>query len=109
MNELTRRGAMRNSAIAAATVAGPVLGASAQEPSEKRKAERRFEGESKDGKLQEALDLALEQLDKAMGEGGVFDATGSWRLAEITGRRGGFAGQRSVRVTVAATRHPEWR
>jgi hypothetical protein len=70
--------------------------------------ERIYQGESTDGKLQEALDRALQQLDGALGEGGVSDATASWKLFEVTGQRGGIAGFRSVQVKIATTRTPAW-
>ncbi len=70
--------------------------------------ERIYQGESKDGKLQEALDNALQQLDGDLGEGGVSDATASWKIIEVTGQRGGIAAFRSVQVKIAAIRTPPW-
>ncbi len=70
--------------------------------------DRTFEGQSKDGKLQAALDEALMQLDKAVGEGGVADAMSTWTITKVTGQRGGIAGLRSVKVTITATRTPPW-
>ena len=69
---------------------------------------RRFEGQSNDGKLQAALDDALSQLDKALGEGGVADALATWTITGVTGQRGSIAGLRTVTVTITATRSPEW-
>ncbi len=70
--------------------------------------ERFYQGESAGGNLQEALDNALQQLDGALGEGGVSDATASWKIIEVTGQRGGIAGFRIVRVKIAAIRTPAW-
>ncbi len=71
-------------------------------------AERTFEGQSDDGQLQAALDGALMQLDKALGEGGVADAMSTWTITKVTGQRGSIAGVRSVKVTITATRTPAW-
>jgi hypothetical protein len=70
--------------------------------------ERVFQGESADGKLQEALESALQQLDRDLGEGPVSDARASWRIIEITGQRGGILPSRSVQVKITATRTPPW-
>jgi hypothetical protein len=70
--------------------------------------ERTFEGESTDGQLQAALDKALEQLDKALSEGGVRDATATWKVAAISGVRGTFKEGRTVKVAISATRNPRW-
>ncbi len=70
--------------------------------------ERIYQGESAGGNLQEALDSALQQLDGALGEGGVSDATASWKIIEVTGQRGGIAGFRRVQVKIAAIRTPAW-
>jgi hypothetical protein len=70
--------------------------------------ERRFSGESARGNFQEALDAALSQLDKAMSEQGVADGMASWKIVEVSGDRGGIAGQRNVKVTISATRSPGW-
>ncbi len=72
------------------------------------KSERIYQGESTDGKLQEALDKALQQLDGDLGEGGVSDGMASWKIIEVTGQRGGIAGFHSVQVKIAALRTPEW-
>jgi hypothetical protein len=70
--------------------------------------ERKYEGESSDGSLQEALNKALQQLGVELGEGGVRDALASWVIAEIAGQYGGIAGLHSVKVKIAAKRSPEW-
>lgn len=75
---------------------------------EKGKNQRAFEGQSNDGQLQAALDEALTQLDKALGEGGVADAMATWTITKVTGQRGGIAGLHSVKVTITATRTPPW-
>lgn len=69
---------------------------------------RTYDGESRTGNLQEALDSALQQLDADLGEGGVYDAMASWKLVEITGQLGGIAGFDVVRVRISATRGPSW-
>lgn len=75
---------------------------------DKARVERTFEGASEDGKLQAALDKALEQLDKALNEGGVRDATATWKVAAISGERGTFKQGRTVKVAITATRSPQW-
>ena len=72
------------------------------------KDERRYEGVSPDGNLQEALGNALQQLQNDIAEGGVRDASASWRLVEIRGQHGGFAGRYSVVAEITATRAPGW-
>lgn len=71
--------------------------------------ERQFSGESARGNFQEALDAALAQLDKAMSEQGVADGMASWKIIEVSGNRGSFAGLQGVKVTISATRSPAWR
>jgi hypothetical protein len=70
--------------------------------------ERIFQGESAVGNLQEALDNAFQQLDGALGEGGVSDASATWKIIEVTGQRGGIAAFRSVQVKICAERTPAW-
>jgi len=70
--------------------------------------ERIYQGESTDGKLQEALDKALQQLGGELGERGVSDAMASWKIIEVTGQRGGIAAFHSVQVKIAAIRTPAW-
>jgi len=70
--------------------------------------ERIYQGESTAGKLQEALDKALQQLGGELGEGGVSDAMASWKIIEVTGQQGGIAAFHSVQVKIAATRTPAW-
>lgn len=104
LSDLSRRALLAAAgAVTLAAVAAPA--ASAADPV---KVERTFEGASASGKLQEALDKALSQMDKALGEGGVRDALGSWKLAGVIGQRGGIAGLNILKVTITATRSPEW-
>jgi hypothetical protein len=70
--------------------------------------ERVFEGESADGRLQEALETALRRLGEELGADGVRDAMASWRLVDISGAYGGLAGFRGVKAKIAAARTPEW-
>jgi hypothetical protein len=58
--------------------------------------------------LQEALDAALNELGEALGEGGVADAMATWKIGEVTGESGGIAGFRMLKVTITASRTPEW-
>jgi hypothetical protein len=67
---------------------------------------RTYEGESKAGDLQEAMDAALKSLSDDLAEGGVADALANWKLSEVTGQLGGVAGFRSVKVRIVATRTP---
>src|SRR5262249_47237678 len=67
---------------------------------------RTYEGESKAGNLQEALDAALKGVSDDLSAGGVADALATWKLSEVTGQLGGIAGFHSVKVKVVATRTP---
>jgi hypothetical protein len=75
---------------------------------DKGRGERTFDGESEDGNLQTALDKALEQLDKALNEGSIRDASATWKVAAIGGERGTFKEGRTVKVAITATRSPQW-
>jgi hypothetical protein len=70
--------------------------------------QRTYEGESRDGNMQEAVDEVLQRLDADLGEGGVRDASASWVVTEISGERGGIAGFRRVKVKITASRSPKW-
>lgn len=72
------------------------------------KDERVYRGKSKDGKLQDALNEALQQLGKDVSEGGIRDGLASWKLIEITGEYGGIAGFHSIDVMITAKRSPAW-
>jgi hypothetical protein len=72
------------------------------------KGERTFEGSSKSGKLQKALNGALKELNKALSEGKVADASATWKLASVSGNVGGIAGVNRLTVTIKATRQPGW-
>lgn len=74
---------------------------------DRKRIERTYEGTS--GKLQDALDKALELLDEDLPEGNVAGAQGSWKHFEVTGARGGFAGAQTVKVKIVATRNPDWK
>jgi len=69
---------------------------------------RVYEGESKDGNLQKALEAALQQLDADLGAGGIRDGLASWSVTEILGERGGIAAFHSVKVKITAVRTPAW-
>ncbi|QVL34547.1 hypothetical protein KIH39_11755 [Telmatocola sphagniphila] len=96
--------------LTAGALAAGTLSASAEVMAgeDQKKVEKKFEGESREGKIQEALDNALKELDKAMGEGGVADGLANWKLSSVSGQRGGFAGRRGVKVEITATRSPDW-
>jgi len=70
--------------------------------------QRAYEGESGKGNLQEALEMALQRLAADLHEGGVYDASASWVVTEISGNYGGLAGFQSIKVKIAAKRSPEW-
>jgi hypothetical protein len=90
-------GVTRRALLAAAGAAGLAATVTqSADADDKAVVERTFDGESADGKLQAALDKALEQLDKALGEGGVRDATATWKVAAIGGKRGTFKGSSTV-------------
>ena len=98
---LTRRGAL--AALSVGTLAAAAVPAS---QAAGQFAERAYEGESKTGNLQEALDAALKKVGDDLAAGGVADALANWRLAEVTGQLGGIAGFRTVKVRLLATRTP---
>lgn len=73
------------------------------------KGKRTFEGSSKSGKLQKALNGALKELNKTLSEGKVADASASWNLTAVSGKVGGIAGVNKLTVTIQATRTPAWK
>lgn len=73
------------------------------------KGERTFEGTSKSGKLQKALNAALKDLNEALVEGKAADASASWTLASVSGNVGGIAGVNRLTVSIKATRQPAWK
>ena len=54
-----------------------------------------FQGTSKAGNLQKALDAAIQAAQRA-------DRLVTWTLKKVAGRRGGVAGFRDVTVTIGA-------
>ncbi len=74
-----------------------------------KKGERTFEGNSKSGKIQKALNSALKDLNKALSEGGVADASATWSLASVTGNVGGMTGASKLTVKIKASRTPAWK
>lgn len=70
---------------------------------------RTFEGNSKAGKLQKALNSALKELNKALGEDGVSDASATWSVDSISGVAGGMAPSSKITVAIKATRQPAWK
>ena len=73
------------------------------------KGERTFEGTSKSGKLQKALNAALKELNEALDKGKVANASASWKLASVSGNVDGIAGVNRLTVTIKATRQPAWK
>ena len=104
MSAVSRRGLL--AVVGAATVAAAAAPAAAEEPAKGKT--RTYEGESRAGKLDEALTQALGKLSGDLGAGGVADGLADWKLAEVTGQLGGFAGFHNLKVKVTATRSPDW-
>ena len=98
----------RRGALAALGVGTLAAGASSPVHANEQYAERFYEGESKAGNLQEALDAATAKLSGDLSSGGVSDALANWRLCDVTGQLGGIAGFHSVKVRIAATRTPPY-
>lgn len=69
---------------------------------------RRFTGTSKDGSFEKALAAAVGKLNDALPEGGVSDASATWKLVNTTGQVGSIAGLNQVSVTIVAERQPPW-
>jgi hypothetical protein len=105
MSNISRRNLLALAGVATAAAAA-VPAQAGEEPAKGK--ERTYEGESRAGKLDEALSQALGKLSGDLGAGGVADGLATWKLAEVTGQLGGFAGFHSVKVKVTATRSPDW-
>src|SRR5262245_19314769 len=106
MSNISRRHLL---ALAGAATAAATTIPSAQAADEPAKGkERTYEGESRAGKLDEALSQALGKLSSDLGAGGAAAGLASWKRAEVTGQMGGFAGFHSVKVKITATRNPDW-
>ncbi|MFI4850904.1 MAG: hypothetical protein ACIAZJ_17465 [Gimesia chilikensis] len=69
---------------------------------------RTFTGVSSKGSFEEALSTALAKLNRALGEGGVMDATSSWKVVRTSGQTGGIAGLNQIKVVISAERQPPW-
>lgn len=69
---------------------------------------RTFTGTSSKGSFDEALSAALARLNQELGEGGVADATSSWKVIRTSGQTGGIAGLNQVKVVISAERQPPW-
>jgi len=69
---------------------------------------RTFTGTSSKGSFDEALSAALAKLNRELGEGGVADATSSWKVIRTAGQTGGIAGLNQVKVVISAERQPPW-
>jgi len=65
-----------------------------------RAPQRRFTGTSKTGSLDEALAKAIASAARSAGHP---DALVSWRLDSVSGRSGGIAGFREVKVVIEAS------
>jgi hypothetical protein len=104
VDALTRRNLLTAAGAAAVAVSTPP--AAEKEPA--MSPQRTYEGESRAGKLDEALTQALGKLSDDLGAGGVADGLATWKLAEVTGQLGGFTGFHTVKVKITATRSPDW-
>ena len=69
---------------------------------------RRFTGTSKEGSFEKALADAVAKLNQALSEGGVADASASWKVDSTSGQVGGIAGLNQIRVSIVAERQPPW-
>ncbi|QDT24877.1 hypothetical protein [Gimesia panareensis] len=69
---------------------------------------RTFAGTSSKGSFDEALSAALAKLNQELGEGGVADATSSWKVVRTSGQTGGIAGLNQLKVVISAERQPPW-
>jgi hypothetical protein len=89
--------------IGAGTSASLLLGAGsgrADEPKKDKAEKKPFQGTSKKGNFQEALDLAIAAAQKSAPGA---DRLVQWTLKEVSGRDGGIAGFREVTVTIEAS------
>ncbi|MFH1300259.1 MAG: hypothetical protein ABIK07_04295 [Planctomycetota bacterium] len=69
---------------------------------------RRFTGTSKEGSFEKALAAAVASLNETLSEGGVADASATWKLVSTSGQVGGIAGLNQISVTIVAERQPSW-
>ena len=97
------RRALLASGVAATLLTGEASADDAYGP------ERTFEGDSKTGNIQEALEMATKKLSGALGDGGAADATATWTVQHVTGMVGGLVPPHSVKVTITARRTPPWK
>ncbi|HQR07652.1 MAG TPA: hypothetical protein PLN21_12565 [Gemmatales bacterium] len=51
----------------------------------------------------------MKELNKALDEGKVADASATWKLASVSGNVGGIAGLNRLTVTIKAARQPGWK
>lgn len=61
----------------------------------------RYHGTSNNQNLQEALDAAIAEAERAANENAA-DIIVHWRLEGVTGEAGGFTGQRKITVEIEA-------
>ncbi|QDV48131.1 hypothetical protein [Gimesia fumaroli] len=69
---------------------------------------RRFTGTSKEGSFEKALAAAIAKLNQALSEGGIADASASWKVDSTSGQVGGIAGLNQISVSIVAERQPPW-
>ena len=69
---------------------------------------RRFSGISKEGSFEKALAAAVAKLNQALPEGGIADASASWKVDSTSGQVGGIADLNQITVTISAERQPPW-
>lgn len=76
---------------------------------------RRFTGHAEAGigasdtvPFQQALAAAIYKMQQTLSEGGVTDATATWKLVNTSGEVGGIDGRNRITVTIVAERQPSW-
>lgn len=60
------------------------------------------------GTYEAALQQAVRNLNLALGEGGVRDATATWKVVKTSGQVGGIGGLNRMTVVISAERQPPW-
>jgi hypothetical protein len=70
--------------------------------------ERTYHGVSSRGDFQAALNGALAALRHDLSSDGTRDPSATWVMREVVGWHRGLSGAEDIKVTLAATRDPEW-
>lgn len=58
--------------------------------------------------FEKALQAAIKKLNQALSEGGVKDASVTWKVVKTSGQIGGIADLNQITVTIVAERQPPW-